>query len=160
MAWCRQQPGVGEHMATTAEQIMGARGDDVATTGPDATLEEVAAVLDERRIGAVVVVTGDSRVVGIVSERDIVRRLAREGAGCLAVTVGEAMTDTVSTCSTATTTDDLMATMTEGRFRHVPVVDGEERLVGIVSIGDVVKSTIERLRTEKESLTEYVTGGY
>ena len=145
-------------MATTAEQIMGARGDEVATTGPDRTLEDVAAVLDERRIGAVVVVADDDRVVGIVSERDIVRRLAREGAGCLGVS--EAMTDTVSTCSRTTTTDELMQTMTERRFRHVPVVDDDGRLVGIVSIGDVVKSTIQRLQTEKESLTEYVTGGY
>ena len=147
-------------MATTAEQIMGARGDAVATTGPDTTLAEVATVLDERRIGAVVVVEGDGRVVGIVSERDIVRRLAQQGASCLDVTVGEAMTDTVSTCSTTTTSDELMQTMTEQRFRHVPVVDGDGRLIGIVSIGDVVKSTIERLQTEKASLTDYVTGGY
>ena len=147
-------------MATTAEQVMGARGTDVATTGPDATLEVVAQVLDERRIGAVVVVEGDGHVAGIISERDIVRRLANDGPACLDVTVAEAMTDAVTTCSGTTTTDELMQLMTERRFRHVPVVDDKGGLVGIVSIGDVVKSTIERLRAEKESLTDYVTGGY
>lgn len=151
---------VGEQMATTAGQIMGARGSDVATTGPDATLEDVAAVLEERRIGAVVVTEADGRVVGILSERDIVRRLATQGADCLHVTVAEAMTDRITTCSASATTDELMTTMTEGRFRHVPVVDDGGGLLGIVSIGDVVKSTIEHLRAEKESLTEYVTGGY
>lgn len=147
-------------MATTAEQIMGARGTDVATIGPDATLARVAHVLDERRIGAVVVVEADGRVVGIVSERDIVRQLASEGADCLDVTVAEAMTGTITTCHAGTTTDELMQLMTDGRFRHVPVVDDAGGLLGIVSIGDVVKSTIERLQVEKETLTEYVTGGY
>ena len=147
-------------MATTAEQIMGARGTDVATIGPEATLERVAGVLDDRRIGAVVVLEADGRVVGIVSERDIVRQLSREGPDCLHVTVAEAMTGTVTTCHADTTTDELMQLMTEGRFRHVPVVDDAGGLFGIVSIGDVVKSTIEKLQVEKESLTEYVTGGY
>ena len=147
-------------MATTAEQIMGARGTDVATIGPEATLADVARVLDERRIGAVVVIEADGRVVGIVSERDVVRHMAADGAECLGVTVAEAMTGTVTTCKAATTTDQLMQLMTEGRFRHVPVVDDKGGLFGIVSIGDVVKNTIEQLRVEKESLTEYVTGGY
>lgn len=147
-------------MATTAEQIMGARGTDVATIGPEATLAQVAQVLDERRIGAVVVVEADGRVVGIVSERDIVRHMASDGADCLHVTVGDAMTGTVTTCRAVTTTDELMQIMTEGRFRHVPIVDDKGGLFGIVSIGDVVKNTIGRLEVEKESLTEYVTGGY
>lgn len=147
-------------MATTAQQIMGARGGDVATIGPDATLADVAAVLHERRIGAVVVLEADGRVAGIVSERDIIRHMATEGAGCLGVTVNDAMTGTITTCDPSTTTDELMQLMTDGRFRHVPVVDPSGGLVGIVSIGDVVKVTIGRLQVEKEKLTDYVTGGY
>lgn len=147
-------------MATTAEQIMGARGTDVATIGPEATLARVAQVLDERRIGAVVVVEADGRVVGVVAEREIVQNLAREGRDCLDVTVAEAMTSTVTTCRATTTTAELMQMMTEGRFRHIPVVDDAGGLVGIVSIGDVVKSTIDQLQVEKDTLTEYVTGGY
>lgn len=147
-------------MATTAGQIMGARGTDVATIGPGASLAEVAEVLDTRRIGAVVVVEADGRVVGIVSERDVVRHLAADGAECMHVSVGDAMTGAVTTCHASTTTDELMQVMTDGRFRHVPIVDDAGGLFGIVSIGDVVKSTIERLQVEKETLTEYVTGGY
>lgn len=139
---------------------MGASGTDVATIAPEATLEEVASVLGDRRIGALVVVEADGRVAGIISERDLVRRLARDGADCLALTVAETMTEAVITCRTETTTDELMQLMTDGRFRHVPVVDTGGGLVGIVSIGDVVKSTIGRLQVEKEKLTEYVTGGY
>lgn len=147
-------------MATTAQQIMGARGSEVVTIGPDATLAEVADVLHERGIGAVVVLEADGRVAGIVSERDVIRHLATEGANCLGVTVNDAMTGSITTCDAATTTDELMQVMTEGRFRHVPVVDQGGGLVGIVSIGDVVKATIGRLQVEKEKLTEYVTGGY
>lgn len=147
-------------MATTADRIMGARGDDVATIGPGAGLAEVAAVLHGRRIGAVVVVDEDRRVVGIVSERDVVRLLAVEGPDCLDVTVADAMTPDMPTCAASTTSDELMQTMTERRFRHIPIVDDGGRLLGIVSIGDVVKSTIELLQSEKDSLTEYVTGSY
>lgn len=147
-------------MSSTADQVMGARGEDVATIGVDACVADVARLLDERRIGAVVVTGGGGTVVGILSERDIVRRLAAEGADCLDVPVGDAMTGGVTTCTASATTDELMAMMTAGRFRHVPVVDDGGVLVGIVSIGDIVKSTIERLRVEKQSLQDYVTGGY
>jgi CBS domain-containing protein len=147
-------------MATTAEQIMGARGADVVTAAPAATLGDVAATLHARGIGAVVVLEDDGRPVGIVSERDIVRHAATQGVDCLQVTVAEAMTGSVTTCEASPTTDELMQLMTDGRFRHVPVVDDDGGLFGIVSIGDVVKSTIERLEVEKKSLAEYVTGGY
>ena len=147
-------------MATTADQIMGARGTEVATIGPGAALEDVAEVLHDRRIGAVVVVEADGRVVGIISERDIIRVLAVDGPDYLDCTVADAMTTTVTTGDVSTTSDELMRTMTNGRFRHVPIVDGKGGLIGIVSIGDVVKSTIDRLQSEKDSLTEYVTGGY
>ena len=146
-------------MSTTADKVMGARGDDVATVGPDARLADVVRILADRRIGAVVV-TADDEVRGIVSERDIVRLLADEGPACLDTPVSQAMTGDVSTCSPSATTDELMATMTAGRFRHVPVTGDGGRLIGIVSIGDIVKSTIEQLQIDKESLTEYVTGGY
>lgn len=147
-------------MATTAEHIMGARGADVATTGRAATVGDVAAQLNERRIGAVVVLEDDGTVCGIVSERDVVRRLATHGAACLDVPVHEAMTGPITTGTPGTTADELMQLMTEGRFRHVPITDDDARLLGIVSIGDVVKSTIEQLQVEKETLTEYVTGSY
>lgn len=147
-------------MATTAGQIMGARGADVVTMGKEATLAQVAETLHERHIGAVVVQEADGTVVGVVSERDVVRHMATDGADCLQVTVAEAMTGSVATCSASTTTDELMQMMTDGRFRHVPVVDDQGGLFGIVSIGDVVKSTIDHLQAEKESLTEYVRGGY
>lgn len=147
-------------MAITAEHIMGARGTDVVTIGPEATLADVAAVLDEQGIGAVVVLEADGKVVGIVSERDVVRHLVLEGADCLGVTVADAMTGAITTCGPDTTTDTLMQVMTDGRFRHVPVVDGKGGLIGIVSIGDVVKSRLDQLQVEKETLTEYVTGGY
>jgi len=147
-------------MATSAEHIMGARGDDVATTGRDATVRDVAAQMHERRIGAVVVLDDASAVCGIVSERDIVRRLATQGAACLDVPVAEAMTGPITTGTPSTTADELMQLMTDGRFRHVPIISDEGRLLGIVSIGDVVKSTIEQLQVEKETLTGYVTGGY
>ncbi len=147
-------------MGTTAEQIMGAQGSDVVTIRPEATLAQVAELLHERGIGALVVLEADGRVAGVVSERDVVRHMATEGTDCLEVSVAEAMTGTVSTCTAATPTDELMRLMTDGRFRHVPVVDDAGGLFGIVSIGDVVKSRIDQLQVEKESLTEYVTGSY
>lgn len=147
-------------MAITAKQIMGARGEDVATVTPDEHLRDAAATLAERRIGAVVVLDTDRRVVGIVSERDIVRRLAADGESCLDLRVEEVMTGPVTTTDGRDTTERLMQIMTDGRFRHVPVTDDDDHLVGIVSVGDVVKATIEQLEVEKEALEGYVAGSY
>ncbi len=147
-------------MAIRAGQIMGAVGDDVATVAPDVLLREAAGMLADRRIGAVVVLDDERHVVGILSERDIVRRLATDGADCLDVPVGDAMTGPVTTSDGSDSTKQLMELMTEQRFRHVPVVDDDRRLVGIVSVGDVVKATIGQLEVEKEALEGYVSGSY
>lgn len=147
-------------MAVTARQIMGAAGEDVATVRPEARVREAARMLARRRIGAVVVTDGDARVVGILSERDIVRQLADDGASCLDLAVSAIMTGPVTTTDGTDTTEALMQTMTDGRFRHVPVVAEDGTLVGIVSQGDVVKSTIETLRDANEALEGYVAGGY
>ena len=147
-------------MAITAAQIMGATGDEVATVTAADLVRDAATLLADRRIGAVVVVDGDRAVVGILSERDIVGRLASDGGACLDLEVGAVMTGPVVTSRGGETTQQLMEIMTEGRFRHVPVVDDGGRLVGIVSVGDVVKATIGQLEVEKEALEEYVAGGY
>ena len=139
--------------------ILQRKGADVATIGPDDALTAAVALLSRERIGALVVVDGE-RIAGILSERDVVRRLAEDGAGALACQVRDVMTPDVTTCAPDAAINDVMATMTNYRVRHVPVVDGG-RLTGIVSIGDVVKHRIVELETETESLQEYVTGrGY
>lgn len=144
-------------MAVSIDAILNRKGHDVATIAPEATVAAAADLLRQHRIGALVVSRDGSAVDGIVSERDIVRRLSDVGAGCLELTVGEVMSTEVTTCSGGETADDLMGIMTEGRHRHVPVVK-EGELAGIVSIGDVVKSRMDELETEAEALKEYVTG--
>ncbi|MGH3665328.1 MAG: CBS domain-containing protein [Egibacteraceae bacterium] len=140
--------------------ILAHKGADVTTIGPGATLADAARALADHRIGALVVSGDGDTVDGMLSERDIVRHLARSGGEALDVEVAEAMTTEVVTCRPDTTADELMAMMTERRIRHVPVLD-DGRLVGIVSIGDVVKSRIDELEIETETLQEYVTGtGY
>lgn len=136
-------------------EILRAKGADVATIPPDATVRRLLALLAERNIGAVVVSADGSAIEGIVSERDIVRRLGEQGAALLDAPVSAIMTTQVRTCAPGDNVDDLRVTMTEHRIRHLPVVrDG--RLVGIVSIGDVVKSAIAELETEREQLVDYI----
>ncbi|GAA0361551.1 CBS domain-containing protein [Actinoallomurus spadix] len=136
-------------------EILRAKGADVATIAPDASVRRLLRLLAERNIGAVVVSADGSAIEGIVSERDIVRRLDEEGAALLDAPVSEIMTTPVRTCGPGDAVDGLRVTMTEHRIRHLPVVrDG--RLVGIVSIGDLVKSTIAELETEREQLVDYI----
>ncbi|GAA2658089.1 MULTISPECIES: CBS domain-containing protein [Nonomuraea] len=135
--------------------ILRNKGSEVATVRPDATVRELLASLAEHNIGAVVVSDDGSTIAGIVSERDVVRKLNDRGAGVLDATVAEIMTSEVRTCAPDANVDDLRRTMTTHRIRHVPVIDSG-RLVGIVSIGDVVKSAIEELETEKASLVDYL----
>ncbi|GAA0824203.1 CBS domain-containing protein [Streptosporangium amethystogenes subsp. fukuiense] len=135
--------------------ILQGKGTEVATVRPDATVTELLAILAERNIGAVVVSEDGSSIEGIVSERDVVRRLYDRGARVLEDTVSSIMTTEVRTCPPDTDVDDLRQTMTTHRIRHVPVVDAG-RLAGIVSIGDVVKSSIEVLETEKAYLVDYL----
>lgn len=137
------------------KHILREKGREVVTITNDATLSEAARLLSRKRIGAVVVRDRDGSVAGILSERDIVRAMADVSVNALAQSVSAYMTRTVYTCSEADTIEDLMELMTHRRFRHVPVVENE-RLVGIISIGDVVKTRIAETVREAESLREYI----
>jgi CBS domain-containing protein len=138
--------------------ILKQKGRSVATVAPTATLQEVAKRLAQRRIGALVVVGSRGQIEGIVSERDIIRALSETGAGCLGRPVAESMTRQVATCQETDTLDEMMAMMTQGRFRHVPVVtDGD--LVGIISIGDVVKHHVAEIEMEATAMRAYIGHG-
>jgi CBS domain-containing protein len=139
----------------TVRGILEAKGRDVFTMEPDATLAEAAEALAGRRIGAAVVLDRDGRIAGILSERDIVRIVGTEGSGGLASRVADVMTTNVVTCTEASGIDELMEVMTRGRFRHLPVAE-DGRLVGIVSIGDVVKRRIEDVEREAEDMRTYI----
>ncbi|MBB5077315.1 CBS domain-containing protein [Nonomuraea endophytica] len=135
--------------------ILRNKGSDVMTVAPGATVRELLAQLAEHNIGAVVVSADGETIDGIVSERDVVRRLHDQGAAVLDAQVAAIMTTEVRTVGPTANVDELRQIMTTHRFRHMPVVD-KGRLVGIVSIGDVVKSAIEELETEKASLVDYL----
>ncbi|GAA1861747.1 CBS domain-containing protein [Actinomadura bangladeshensis] len=135
--------------------ILRRKGDTVATVLPDATVRQLLAVLAEHNIGAVVVSPDGASIAGIVSERDVVRRLHDNGAALLDRPVSEIMTAEVRSCGPGDQVEGLRRTMTEHRFRHVPVVE-DGRLAGIVSIGDVVKSAIDELESEREHLVGYI----
>lgn len=139
----------------TVRQVLAEKGGDVITIGPERTLADAAALLAARKIGAVVVCRDGAAVVGILSERDIIRALARKGEGTLSDHVSAHMTAEVVTCSPDADMGHLMRVMTQGKFRHVPVVEAG-RLVGIVSIGDVVKRRLAEIEAEHEALREYI----
>jgi CBS domain-containing protein len=139
----------------TVKAILSRKGNDVVTADPNTTLAEVVRVLSARRIGAVVVTGADRRIVGILSERDVVRVLGEKGPSALDLSISEVMTRKVTTCSMRDTVSELMERMTEGKFRHVPVVD-EGRLAGIVSIGDVVKWRVHEIEDESAALRDYI----
>lgn len=138
--------------------ILREKGREVVTISGEAMLSEAARLLARRRIGAVIVRDSGSGVLGILSERDIVRAIAEHSVAALGHTVARHMTRDVSTCCETDTVDELMETMTRGRFRHLPVID-DGQLCGIVSIGDVVKSRIEETVREANSLREYIAAG-
>ena len=136
--------------------ILRQKGRAVTTAAPATTLLEVAAKLAAKRIGAIVVVGPQGEVVGIISERDIIRALAGHGPDCLTSSVAETMTKEVVTCQETDTLDELMAMMTARRFRHLPVLtDGA--LVGIISIGDVVKHHVAEVEMEATAMRDYIT---
>jgi CBS domain-containing protein len=139
----------------TVKAILSLKGGDVATIEPTASLATAAKVLADRRIGSLVVIDSANRLAGILSERDIVRALAERGAAALGERLDQAMTRGIVTCTEAMTVTEIMKRMTAGKFRHVPVVEFE-RLVGIVSIGDVVKYRLAVMQHEAQSLREYV----
>ena len=131
------------------------KGDQVVTVRTDATVEQLLEILEQHRIGAVVVSNDGSSVAGIVSERDVVRHLHNAGAGLLEQTVDTIMTSEVHTCKPGDDIEDVARVMTDHRVRHVLVVV-DDKLLAIVSIGDVVKSRIDELKTERDHLVEYI----
>ena len=137
------------------ETILQSKGHAVHTVEAGAPLSEAVHILNTKKIGAVVVVDAKGKVAGILSERDIVRRLDKDPVALLASPVRTAMTSKVITCTSATSVSDLMETMTQHRIRHIPIVDSGQ-LTGIVSIGDVVKRKIEETEQEALALKEYI----
>jgi CBS domain-containing protein len=136
-------------------KILGLKGRDVVTIEPARPLSEAVKVLSERRIGALLIVDGQGPVSGIISERDIVRAVAAQGAKALDEPVSRFMTEKVVTCTGQTSINDVMELMTKQKFRHVPVVEGG-RLAGIISIGDVVKLRLEEVEAEAQAIKEYI----
>jgi CBS domain-containing protein len=141
----------------TVSAILKHKGRDIASVRPTMTIAEVTSLLATRGIGAILVQDESGQLLGIVSERDIVRALAANGASALDMTAGQLMTRTLKTATPQTTVSQAMALMTSGRFRHLPVID-HDVLVGIISIGDVVKARIMQQEHEVDSLKAYVAG--
>jgi CBS domain-containing protein len=131
--------------------------DGVITIAPGSTVADAAQVLSAKRIGAVIVSPDGRHLAGILSERDIVRELGRRGAACLTDKVDTLMTRTVVTCAPSDRTNAVLQQMTDGRFRHMPVMDGDE-MVGLISIGDVVKVRLSELATEVDALEGMIKG--
>ena len=138
-------------------QILNDKGDDIVTIGPAAKIADVVTLMAKERIGAIVVLDEDTHIAGIVSERDITRGLAEHGVDVLSMNAENIMTVDVITCRPDDGVDKLMRKMTAGRFRHLPVLD-KGKMVGIVSIGDVVKHRLEELENEANLLQEYIAG--
>ena len=137
------------------KSILSAKGGDVISIEPTATLEIAVRMLAEHKIGALLVLGPDRRLIGILSERDIVRVLAKQGAGGLAQPVAQVMTRKVVTCSQSDTVGVLMERMTTGKFRHLPVVE-QDQVIGVVSIGDVVKYRLLEMEQESAALRDYI----
>jgi len=138
--------------------ILSQKGTIVFTVTPEASVAEIAQVLSARRVGSVLVLGDDGAVTGIVSERDLVGALATHGAQALALSAQHVMTRDIATCDPDDSIDEVMQAMTSGRFRHLPVVRSGE-LLGLVSIGDVVKARLEETRHETEALRAYIVAG-
>lgn len=140
------------------QQILKSKGDDgVVTVPPGTSVAKTAELLSSRRIGAVIVSPDGKRVSGILSERDIVRELGRRGPACLSDPVDALMTATLVSCTRNDRTDDVLQRMTDGRFRHMPVMEGDQ-MVGLISIGDVVKARLMELAAEKDALEGMIKG--
>jgi len=140
------------HVILKAKPVEG-----VVTITPGASLTEAVRLLAEKRIGALVVSPDGKRVAGILSERDIVRELGKRGVGCMSDTVDAVMTKKIVSCAPSDTVEDIMQKMTDGRFRHMPVMEGNA-MVGLISIGDVVKARLSELAMEKDALEGMIKG--
>ena len=138
-------------------QILKAKGDDVYTILPGALISDAAAKMAQAGIGVLVVSPGDGRVVGILSERDIVRSLVERGPASLSETVDALMTRDLACAKLADTDMNVLTRMTEGRFRHMPVVE-DDKLIGMVTLGDVVKARLQELAMENESMQGMIMG--
>lgn len=139
----------------TVQSILKIKGNDILTVTPSHTLRDVVALLNTHKIGAVIVTGVEQAVLGILSERDIVRALATGSTDVLSETVAQHMTSKVMTCKQTTPISSVMEMMTAGKFRHVPVVE-HERLIGIISIGDVVKKRLADIEAEHDALRQYI----
>lgn len=139
----------------TVSKILGEKGRDVVTLEPGASVACAAQLLAEKRLGAVLILGADRRLVGILSERDIVQALAARGSAALDEPVSQTMTRKVETCNESETIGNIMERMTKGKFRHVPVIE-QGRLVGIVSIGDVVKHRLQEMERESAAMRDYI----
>jgi len=140
------------------QQILKSKADDrVMTIKPAMTVADAAALLSEKRIGCLVVSDDGTHALGILSERDVVREVGRRGGACLTDKVSQIMTTALITCTRHDNAEQIMLKMTEGRFRHLPVVEGEA-MVGMISIGDVVKARLSELSMEKEALEGMIKG--
>ena len=139
----------------TVKAILSRKGGDVVTIAPTATLSAAVKLLAERRIGAIVITGPEDRVAGILSERDIVRVLGERGASVLDEPVSEVMTRKVVSCRQRDTVSAIMEMMTDGKFRHLPVLEGD-RVVGLISIGDIVKWRVQEYENEQEALRQYI----
>jgi CBS domain-containing protein len=139
-------------------QILNSKTRGVATARPEDSIQDIAARLAQRKIGAVVIVGDNGKVAGIISERDIIRLVAEHGASALAMRASDGMTREVISCSRTSTLDEIMEAMTLGRFRHLPVIE-DGALVGIVSIGDVVKHHTAEVELEVTAMRGYLATG-
>ncbi|MFN7224879.1 MAG: CBS domain-containing protein [Paracoccaceae bacterium] len=139
-------------------QILRSKADDgVVTIAPGTSVAKAAEVLSSRRIGALVVSPDGMHVSGILSERDVVRELGRRGVACLSDTVESLMTAKIVSCGSGDQTDGVLQKMTDGRFRHMPVME-DGKMVGLISIGDVVKARLTELAAEKDALEGMIKG--
>lgn len=143
--------------ATTVAQLMDAKGNDVFSIRPQDTIETAAGVLRQKRIGALVVTDAAGKLIGILSERDIVRKLTETPGQTLAQKVEDVMTKEVQTCTRDTSLIAVLKSMTEGRFRHMPVMEGD-RLAGILTIGDVINHRLKELEHEALQLKQLIVG--
>ncbi len=141
------------------EQILNDKGREVVTLKADHTLKEAAQLLDDRKIGAVVTLGANNEIIGVLSERDIVRQVARQGAAALDMPVGSAMSRAVVTVHAETPIDEALQTMTDRRIRHLPVVHND-RLTGVISIGDLVKWKIAEAEAEAQAMKSYLSAQY
>jgi CBS domain-containing protein len=140
------------------QQILATKsGEGVVTVAPGSSLAGAAEVLSAKRIGAIIVSEDGKHVAGILSERDIVRELGKRGVACMSDTVDAVMTSKIVGCSKSDTADQVMQKMTDGRFRHMPVMEGDE-MIGLISIGDVVKARLAELSMEKDALEGMIKG--